>query len=167
MNAFKDSKLSTFLSFNVQDELFAINVSSVLTILNYTKITKIPKAPDYIIGMINYRGVVLPIIDLHIKLDIGVTEIKSNTCILAVEIINEDEQFRFGILVDNVNEVYELASDEIMPTPNIGKNFRLEIIDGIYKTGELFIMLLDIEKIFVLDDIKVVNRPIESKISLT
>jgi purine-binding chemotaxis protein CheW len=154
------SKINSFLTFKIADELYAVNVSNILSILELTKITKIPRTPDYIRGVINLRGIVLPIIDLRIKFGLPATDFTANTCILVLEIQVDDESVKLGGLVDSVQEVLEIEDNDILPAPNIGQKFRSEFIEGMYRSDNGFIMILDIEKIFNEGELSVLNSNI-------
>jgi purine-binding chemotaxis protein CheW len=148
------STLTSYLSFKLGDEVFAANVSKVLNILEMTKITKVPKAPDYMKGVINLRGTVLPLVDTRIKFGLTATEFTANTCILVLDIQIGDESLQVGGLVDAVQEVLEIEEYQILPAPNIGSKYHSEFISGMYKINEdQFIMLLDMDKVFSVDEL--------------
>jgi len=148
------SALTSYLSFKLGDETFAANVSKVLNILEMTKITKVPKAPDYMKGVINLRGTVLPLVDTRIKFGLTATEFTANTCILVLDIQIGDESLQVGGLVDAVQEVLEIEPHQILPAPNIGTKFHSEFIVGMYKaTEEQFIMILDMDKVFSVEEL--------------
>jgi len=148
------NKLTSYLSFKLGDETFAANVSKVLNILEMTKITKVPKAPNYMIGVINLRGTVLPLVDTRIKFGLTPTEFTANTCILVLDIQIGEETIHIGGLVDSVQEVLEIEPQQILPAPNIGNNFHSEFITGMYKiSDDQFIMILDMDKVFTVDEI--------------
>jgi len=151
--------LNSYLSFKLGEEIFAANVSKVLNILEMTKITKVPKAPPYMKGVINLRGTVLPVIDTRIKFGLSATEMTANTCILVLEVEVEDDHLQVGGLVDSVQEVLEIEDHQILPPPNIGNRFRSEFITGMYKLNEeQFIMLLNMDKIFSVDDLTLLGE---------
>lgn len=145
--------LDSYLSFKLGEELFAANVAKVLNILEMVKITKVPKAPEYMKGVINLRGNVLPVIDTRKKFGMTPTEFTKNTCILVLDIIVDGENMQVGALVDSVQEVLEIKEESIQPPPNIGSKYRSEFIFGMAKQNEDFIMLLDMDKVFSLEDI--------------
>jgi len=145
--------LDSYLSFKLGDELFAANVAKVLNILEMVRITKVPKAPDYMKGVINLRGNVLPVIDTRIKFGMTPTEFTKNTCILVLDIIVDGEDIKVGALVDSVQEVLEITENTIQPPPNIGSKYKSEFIFGMAKNNENFIMLLDMDKVFSVEDI--------------
>ena len=145
--------IHSYLTFKLGEETFAANVSKVLNILEMTKITKVPKAPAYMKGVINLRGSVLPLIDTRVKFGMNETEFTTNTCILVLDIVLNDESVKVGALVDSVQEVLEISSDQIQPPPSLGTRYKSEFIDGMTKVDDTFIMLLNIEHIFTTDDI--------------
>jgi purine-binding chemotaxis protein CheW len=157
MDASRKTKMSSYLTFKIGEEIFAANVSKVLSILELSKITKIPRTPDYIRGVINLRGVVLPIVDLRIKFGLSITEFTSNTCILVLEIEIDKSSVKIGALVDSVQEVLEIDDNDILPAPNIGNNFKSDFIEGMYKTESSFLMLLNMDLIFSIDELTVMN----------
>jgi len=144
---------NSFLSFNLGDELFAANVAKVTSILEMQKITKVPKAPDYLKGVINLRGNVLPVIDTRLKFGMEETKVTKNTCILVLEIKIDEEKIAVGALVDFVKEVLEIDEEHTLPPPNIGSKFKSDFIYGVYKNNEDFIMLVDLDKIFSIDEL--------------
>lgn len=146
-------KLNSYLTFKLNNELFAANVSKVLNILEMTKITEVPKAPNYMKGVINLRGTVLPVIDTKIKFNMGVTKFTANTCILVLDIDIEGESIHVGALVDSVQEVLEFDDKQIQPPPSIGSKYKSEFIEGMVKYDEEFIMILNMDLVFSLDEL--------------
>lgn len=142
------TKINSYLTFKLRDEIFGANVTKVLNILEMTKITKVPKAPSYMKGVINLRGSVLPLIDTRIKFDMGATIYTANTCILVLDIEIGGDTVHVGALVDSVQEVIEIDDANIQPPPSIGSKYKSEFIDGMAKIGENFIMLLNMDLIF-------------------
>ena len=152
-------KLKSYLSFKLGEEIFAANVSKVLNILEMTKITQVPKAPNYMKGVINLRGTVLPVIDTRIKFGLSATEFTPNTCILVLEVIVENEHLHIGALVDAVQEVLEIEDEELLAAPTLGNRYRSEFINGMYKlTDEQFIMMLDMDRVFSVDDVNLLSQ---------
>lgn len=150
-------KINSFLTFKIGEELFAANVGKVISILELTRITKIPRTPDYIRGVINLRGMVLPIIDLRIKFGLESTEFTTNTCILVLEIEMDDNSIKIGALVDSVQEVLEIEAHELLPPPHIGSNLQTEFIEGMYKMEDTFVMVLNMDMIFSSDELTVMS----------
>lgn len=155
-------KLNSYLTFELNKESFAVNVARVKEILEVPRITKIPKSPGYLKGVINLRGNVLPVIDTRVKFAMASTENTINTCIVVMEIDIEDEQIVIGALVDSVKEVVEFSENEIKPSPAIGTQYNAEFIEGIVKLNNEFSMILNIGKVFSVNDISVLSTNLES-----
>jgi purine-binding chemotaxis protein CheW len=148
-----DNGVKTFLSFKLSEEVFAINVSKVINILEMSHITRIPKAPEFMKGVINLRGTVLPVVDLRIKFGLPEKEITVDTSIIVLSIDLNGEPILIGTLVDAVREVLELKINEIAPAPTIGTKYNSGFIQGMWRTDEKFIMILDIDKVFSTDEV--------------
>ena len=158
-----------YLTFTLEDELFAVDVYKVREVLDLTKITRVPQTPEYMKGVINLRGNVVPVIDFRLKF--GMKEIEStiDTCIIVLEIKVDGELITVGALADSVREVFELEPDQIEPPPKLGTKFNVEYLYGIGKKDEEFLMMLNIDKAFSFDEINLVqemtrtnvNEPVE------
>ncbi len=152
-------RLNSYLSFKLGKEIFAANVGQVLNILEMTKITEVPKAPNYMKGVINLRGKVLPVIDTRIKFGLSATEFTPSTCILVLEVNVEKEHLHIGALVDAVQEVLEIGDEELLPAPTLGNRYRSEFITGMYKlANDNFIMLLDMDNLFNVEDLALLGE---------
>jgi purine-binding chemotaxis protein CheW len=153
MSINRDQQVNTFLSFKLGEEVFAINVSKVINILELSQITRIPKAPEYMKGVINLRGTVLPVVDLRLKFGLQEKEKTVDTSIIVISIDLAGEAVLTGILVDSVKEVLELKTAEIVPSPTIGTRYNSGIIEGMWRQDEKFIMILDIDKVFSTEEV--------------
>lgn len=153
MAANKKITEGSFLSFKLGEEIFAVHVNDVLNILEMTKITSIPKAPKYLKGVINLRGIVLPVVDARIKFNMPEKEYNTNTCIIVMDLEVRNEIMHVGFIVDQVLEVLELDAGDIEPAPSLGTNYKAEFINGMAKVEEDFVMLLNMEKIFSVDEL--------------
>ncbi len=151
-------KVNSFLSFNLGEEEFAAHVSKVINILEMTKITEVPKSPEYMKGVINLRGTVLPVVDTRIKFGMAATEYTTNTCIIVMEVNIEGDEVQVGALVDSVQAVLEIADNQIQPPPGIGSKYKSDFIYGMAKIDEKFIMLLDMDKVFSVDEVVIVKE---------
>jgi purine-binding chemotaxis protein CheW len=148
-----------YLTFKLAEEVFAVEVARVREILDHTSITKVPRTPDFMRGVINLRGSVVPVIDLRLKFGMSKTEQSVDTCIIVLEIALEEEITILGALADSVQEVIELEPDQIEPAPRIGGRIRTDFIKGMGKRENAFIMILDIDKVFSLDELEAIKRP--------
>ncbi len=153
MSADKDTTTQTYLSFRLAEEVFAINVFKVINILEMSPITRIPKSPEYMKGVLNLRGTVLPVIDLRIKFGLPAKEATVDTGIIVLNIDVNDDPVQVGIMVDAVKEVLELRNDEISPAPTIGTKYNSGIIEGMWRHEDKFTMILDINRIFSTDEV--------------
>ncbi|MDD2733532.1 MAG: chemotaxis protein CheW [Desulfuromonadaceae bacterium] len=137
-----------YLTFNLSDEVFAVDVGRVREILEITSITKVPQTPDFMRGVINLRGSVVPVIDLRLKFGMSETERTVNTCIIVVEVNMDGETIVLGSLADSVQEVIEMEPQQIEAAPHIGTHLNTDFIKGMGKHDSRFVMILDIDKIF-------------------
>lgn len=149
----KDVRYKQYLTFFLGNEMFAIDVLRGREVLDYTRVTRIPRTPVCIAGVINLRGSVVPVIDLREKLIMKGAKETENMSIIIVEIDHEGEILEMGALVDDVKEVVRLNIDEIESAPKVGMNINTDLILGIGKSGENFIILLDIDKVFSPDEL--------------
>ncbi|MCE1188878.1 MAG: chemotaxis protein CheW [Ignavibacteria bacterium] len=152
------SEVRPYLTFTLEKELFAVDVAKVREVLDYTTITKIPRTPEYMRGVINLRGSVVPVIDLRLKFGMEKCEHTIKTCIIVLEISFEDELLILGALADSVEEVFELEPSQIEPPPRLGTKFKAEFLHGMGKRDEQFLMILDIDKVFSTEDLLLVQE---------
>lgn len=147
-----------YLTFKLNDEVFGVDVAKVREILDLIKITRVPQTPDFMRGVINLRGSVVPVVDMRIKFGLEATESTVNTCIVVVEVELDGENTILGALVDSVQEVFELEQSEIEPAPRIGTKLRTDFIKGMGKHDDRFIILLNIDKIFSTEELELVQN---------
>jgi purine-binding chemotaxis protein CheW len=143
-----ERSLTSYLTFKLGDELFATNVAKVMEILEIPKITRVPRAPEYMRGVVNLRGNVLPVIDSRNKFGLPPTEDTINTCIIVMTVHMENQQITLGFLADAVKEVVEIDQASIQRPPDMGSKYKSEFIEGMVKSDEQFIMLLNIDVLF-------------------
>ncbi len=142
-----------YLTFKLADEIFAFDVAKVREILELTTITKVPQTPEFMRGVINLRGSVVPVIDLKLNFSMQRTEQTINTCIIVVEVNLHGEAIVLGVLADSVQEVVEMEPHLIEPAPKLGTKLNTEFIKGMGKVGENFVMILDIDKVFSAEEL--------------
>jgi purine-binding chemotaxis protein CheW len=136
----------SYLSFRLGDEEFAANVSQVLEILELPSITRIPHAPDYMRGVINLRGKVLPVLDTRVKFRLPVIDDTINTSIVVLRVNIGDTVTDLGAIVDSVEEVMELKEEEMSPPPSIGSY--TSFLKGMVRDKDKFVMVLDVDRVF-------------------
>lgn len=142
-----------YLTFKLADEIFALDVAKVREILEMTTITKVPQTPEFMRGVINLRGSVVPVIDLKQNFAMPRTEQTINTCIIVVEVSLDEETLVLGALADSVQEVVEMEPELIEPPPRLGTKLNTEFIKGMGKVDSDFVMILDIDKVFSREDL--------------
>ena len=153
-----------YLTFKLADEVFALDISKVREVLDFTTITKVPKTPEFMRGVINLRGSVVPVVDLRLKFGMSRTEKTVNTCIIITEVTVDSETAVLGALADSVQEVMDLDPDHIEPAPKIGTHLNTEFIRGMGKRDNTFVIILDIDKVFSIDELALVQETQEKAI---
>jgi purine-binding chemotaxis protein CheW len=146
-----------YLTFKLDEEVFSLTITKVREVLDYTEITRVPKTPDFMRGVINVRGGVVPVVDLRVKFGMPPTPRTVNTCIIIVEVAMDEDTTVLGVLADQVEEVLEIAPQSIEAAPRIGTRLRTDFIQGMGKRDEEFIIILDIDKVFSGEELSVVQ----------
>ena len=152
----------SYLTFKLGKETFASNVSNVLNILEMPQITEVPQTPEYMVGVMNLRGAVLPVIDTRVKFGMGATQVSTNTCVLVLEIDSDAKKVRIGAMVDAVDEVLEINEQDINPSPTIGTKCNTDFIQGMVQQGESFIMILNMDNVFTTHEIISLKNKLEA-----
>jgi len=146
-------KINSFLIYKLGTELFATNVGNIVKILEISEITKIPGAPEYVKGIINLRGSVLPVIDGRIKLGFPDTVYTRNSCIVVFEILIAGSVEIIGVIVDAVLKVTTFNTENILPPPNVGMKFSKDYLLGVHRNNNGFVLIIDINKVFTGEDL--------------
>ena len=149
--------LHQYLTFRLGEEMFALDVSQVREILDVTTITKVPRSPAFMRGVINVRGSVVPVVDLSLKFGMKKIERTLDTRIVVMEISLEGEITVIGALADAVHNVMEMEASQIEAAPKIGAKWNTEFIRGIGKHDNEFIIILDVDRIFSVDELSMVQ----------
>lgn len=157
MNDITIEGTALYLTFKLDEEVFSIDVSQVREVLDLTTITRVPKAPEFMRGVINVRGNVVPVVDLRVKFGMSKTESTVNTRIIVMDLTLDEESVILGAIADSVHEVLELAADQIEPPPKIGSRWQTDFVRGIGKREDQFIMILDVDRVFSSDELAAVE----------
>jgi purine-binding chemotaxis protein CheW len=136
-----------YLTFFLAEEEYAVNIQKVKEIIEYSSITKVPKVPRWIRGVINLRGNVVPVVDLAVRFGMDERPTKKTTCIVIVEVQQETENTVMGVIADAVNQVIELNPGDIEQPPAFGTRVRLEYLAGMGKLGKKFALILNIDRV--------------------
>jgi len=153
----KTMEMTQYLTFKLGDEIFALDITQVREVLDFTSVTRVPRTPEFMRGVINLRGSVVPVVDLRLKFGMTRTESSVNTCIIITEVTVDGDRTVLGALADSVQEVIDLVSGEVSPAPRIGTRINTEFIRGMGKRDDRFIILLDIDRVFSTDELALVQ----------
>ncbi len=167
-NAHLQAMLPTgqYLTFLVANEGLGVDIGDVKEIIEITNITRVPMTPDYIRGVINLRGNVVPVVDLSSRIGHGVSEISKRSCIVLVEVCSGDEKQSLGMLVDQVQEILEITGENIQPAPTFGTDVRVEFIQAMGRIDDEFIILLDIHRVLSVTELAQLSDVANSSQSL-
>jgi purine-binding chemotaxis protein CheW len=148
-----------YLTFMLDGELFALEIAKVREVLDVTAITRVPRMPEFMLGVINLRGSVAPVVDLRLRFGIPAVEKSVNSCIIITEVMVDDEAQILGALVDSVQEVIDLGPADLEPAPKMGTRLDTEFIKGMGKQKDKFIIILNIDRLFSASELAVVPPP--------
>jgi purine-binding chemotaxis protein CheW len=146
-----------FLIFGLAGETFAIGILHIKEIIEYGQLTEVPMMPEFIRGVINLRGAVVPVIDLSCRFGKDRTQVAKRTCIVIIEVRQENETHDVGVVVDSVNEVIEIPASEIEPAPTFGAKIRTDFIEGMGKVSGRFVIILDINKVLSVEEMSLLS----------
>lgn len=150
-----------YLTFTLNEEQYAVEVTKVKEVLEYKSVTRVPRTAEFMRGIINLRGSVVPVVDLRLKFDLGKTEASGDTRIIVMELRIGEEEVVLGTLADSVQEVIELDRRNIEPAPQLGTKIDQQFIKGIGKQDEAFLIILDIDQVFSESEIAAVSKHAE------
>jgi len=152
-----------YLTFLVGQESFAISILDVKEIIEISTVTRVPMTPDFIHGVINLRGNVVPVVDLSARLGHGCTKISKRSCIVLVEIELTEGAQLIGMLVDEVKEILEIPAENIQPAPDFGSDIRTEFIQAMGRVGDDFIILLAINRVLSVEELSQLSQVSQSQ----
>ncbi len=153
------TKEGKYLSFVLNNEVYGIEILKVREIIGLMDVTSVPQTPDYMKGVINLRGKVIPVIDLRLKFSMPEEEHTQETCTIVVEV---DNTF-IGTIVDSVSEVMEINGNDIEDAPQFGQGIDTNFIMGLGKTKKTIVILLDIAKVLSADELAMVEEIAENR----
>lgn len=147
-----------YLTFRLAEEEYGLDILKVQEIIGIMPITRVPRTPRFVRGVINLRGRVIPVVDLRAKFEIAVAEDTERTCIVVVQVRGASGPAVMGVVVDEVSEVMDIASAEIEETPEFGADVQTEFVLGMGKVSGRVVMLLDIDKVLSGKEMSAVER---------
>lgn len=153
----RSNDIEQYLTFMLGGKVYGLAVLNIKEIIEYGEITEVPMTPDYISGVINLRGCVVPVVDLSRRFSGQSTEYTKRTSIIILEVKNDDLRIEIGVTVDMVNEVLDINPIEIEPAPSLGNQIETNFISGMAKMDGRFLILLDIENVLSIDELTLVS----------
>ena len=148
---------SQYLPFNVRNEMFAIDILYIKEILEYGQLTTVPMMPNFIRGVINLRGAVVPVVDLAARFGGDISKVSKRTCIVIIEVSVDGTRQDIGVVVDTVSEVLEIPHTEIEAAPSFGAKIRADFIQGMGKINGKFVIILEVDKVLSIDELSMLN----------
>jgi len=148
------ASISQYLTFKLDQELFAVEIGKVREVLELSTLTKVPRTPEFMRGVINLRGNVVPVVDVRLKLGLGMTDKTVDTCVVISEVAVDGESTVLGALVDSVQEVIDLDANHLAPPPHLGSRVDSSVIRGMGKRDDQFIMILDLDRVFTAQELR-------------
>ena len=161
-NAGLSERAGQYLTFALGNEVYGLEILKVQEIIGMTTVTKVPRTPDFLRGVINLRGKVIPVVDLRTKFGMEPHEDTNLTCIIVVQVMRDNQQVTMGVIVDEVAEVLDVRGDQIEPPPTFGASTQTEFISGMGKVGSKVIILLDTDRVLSWGEVDVVAEVAES-----
>jgi purine-binding chemotaxis protein CheW len=146
-----------FLTFLLGSEMFAMNILGIKEIIEYGSITSVPMMPEFIRGVINLRGAVVPVVDLSARFGRASSAVTRRSCIVIIETDSEGEKQDLGVVVDAVSEVLEIPASEIEPAPSFGAKIRADFISGMGKVKDKFVIILDADKVLSVNEMAMLS----------
>jgi len=153
-----NTAINTFLSFLIDNEYFAVNVGKVLEVLQKQKVTRVPNVTDDIVGVTNFRGEIIPVFETRTRFGLPNRDTKDKYVIIVLEITINNTTSIIGAMADRVKDVINIEESEILAVPKMSNKIKEELISGIYKQKEDYIMLLDVDKMFSEQEIQTMSE---------
>ncbi|WP_027714955.1 chemotaxis protein CheW [Desulfuromonas sp. TF] len=163
MNSAQGTTTTQYLTFKLGEENFAIDVIKAQEVLDFVAPTRVPQTPSFMLGVINLRGSVVPVIDLRLKFGLRDGERTRDTCIIVMEIEVDGERTVVGTLVDSVREVLDLNAENLEPPPRIGTRLKTEFIKAMGKLDGDFLIILDIDRVFSTNELVLIEDALQKK----
>jgi len=147
-----------YLTFLTAGEEYAISIVKIREIIEYEVVTTVPNTPQWISGVTNLRGKVIPVVDLAVKFGLPASRVSKFSCIIITDVLFQGENLTMGVLADSVSQVIDLSADEIEKTPPFGTRVKTEYLLGMGALGKKFCLILDIDKVLSADEILAVTE---------
>lgn len=146
----------SYLIFKLENEYFALNIEHLIEAIEIEELTPVPETPEYIKGIMNFRGNILPVVDMNVKFNFRKDKDLSDSVILVLNFELNSKPVRIGAIVDAVSDVVEIKFEDIAAMPEIGTKYNTGYVKGVVKYKDEFVVLPDIQKIFASDEISII-----------
>ena len=157
-----DGESSQFLTFILDDEAYGVEILRVQEIKGWTPVTRIPNTPDYMQGVLNLRGTIVPIVDMRMRFDLKHAEYTPITLVIVLSVKSDQGERVIGLVVDSVSDVIDVAAQDVKATPDFGTSLNTKFINGIATSNENMVMLLDVDKLLSVEEMSVLSQMSES-----
>ncbi len=147
-----------FLTFILNSDVYGISILNIKEIIDYGNVTRVPLMPEFIAGVINLRGSVVPVVDLALRFSMQASERTKRSSIVILEIKDEEQKIEIGVTVDVVNDVRDILSSEIEPAPMFGTKIRTDFISGMGKLGDELLVLLDVDNVLSIAELSAIEN---------
>ena len=162
-----EGEIQQFLTFILDDEAYGVEILRVQEIKGWTPVTRIPNTPEYMQGVLNLRGTIVPIVDMRMRFKLKHAEYTPITVVIVLSVKSESGERVIGLVVDSVSDVIDVASQDVKPTPDFGTSLNTKFINGIATSNNTMVMLLDVDKLLSVEEMSVLSQMSESGAQLT
>ena len=149
-------KKTSYINLSIGTEHFAISVYKVLEIIQFEQLTRVPNTSDFVPGVLNFRGSIVPVIDMHKRFNVTTTD-NNDKMVVVVDVMNKDKSVLMGLLVDQVTDVIEFEYKSIKSVPDLGIKYNPEFLEGFIEQNERFIMVLNIDRVLSVQELSEVS----------
>jgi purine-binding chemotaxis protein CheW len=155
-------QMHQYLTFVLSGEVFAIGILAIKEIIEYAHLTAVPMTPQYVRGVINLRGAVVPVLDLSVRFGKEASPVTKRTCIVIIEVDVGGVRHDVGVVVDTVNAVLDIPASEIEPPPSFGAHIRTDFVQGMGKVSGKFVIVLDVNQVLAAEEMLGLSEAHES-----
>jgi len=152
-----DHLAGKYLTFELAGEEYGLEILKVQEIIGMMQVTRVPRTPEFVRGVINLRGKVIPVVDLRLKFGLDSCEATERTCIIVLQVAQGDASVTMGVIVDEVSEVIDVEAAAIEPAPDFGTSLDTDFILGMGKVRDAVVMLLDVDKVLAADEVAAIG----------
>ncbi|MBK1718493.1 chemotaxis protein CheW [Thiocystis violacea] len=157
-HAESDGEVTQYLTFSVAEERLAMSIDAVKEIIETPVVTRVPMTPDYIRGVINLRGNVVPVIDLGARLGRGPITLTKRSCVVLVEVRVGQDGHVLGMLVDEVRNILEIPFEDIKPPPEFGSEIRTDFIEAMGRVDDVFVIILSVDHVLSMQELAALRK---------